>query len=181
MSNVVAAAGLILLLGVTVSRVQAAGPDFASCADSGEAFGLCVAGIAQAFQPEDEQTGTSAGVDALVEGCSAFAGEQFGACMAAAAQGAHDRGDPPGAAVSEAAHALVEGCRGQVGRDFGACVSAAAHQLGHGQADRQRDDDESESDDGEPAAHHGKPESPGNHSHGEKPAHGQKTSRPGGH
>jgi len=173
---------LVVVVGLAVRPASAARPDFSSCVEAGDAFGSCVAGIAQAFQSGDEHTAPTDGINALVESCSTFAGEQLGACMAAAAQGLHDRGDPPGAAVSDAAHSLVDGCRGQVGRDFGACVSAAAHGLGHGGATRHSAEDETGDGGGEATdheghspAHHGQPVS------NEKPTHGQKPAKPGGH
>jgi hypothetical protein len=181
----VVAVVLVMVLAASGTSARADSPDFSSCADAGDAFGQCVAGLAQASQSGDGPTEPADGANTLVERCSIFTGQQFGACMAAAA---HDRGDPPGAATSDAAHSLVDGCRSQVGRDFGACVRAAAHELGHGEADRhppadRAGDDSGEADDdaGHPPAHHGKPGTVGKPTDAEKPTQGGRPARPGGH
>jgi hypothetical protein len=189
MSKLMTVVAVVLaVLSLAANPASAASLDFSTCADAGDAFDQCVAGIAQAFQPGDEQSAPAHGVNALVDGCSTFTGAQFGACMAAAVQGAHDRGDPSGTAVSEAARLLVDGCRGQAGRDFGACVSAAAHELGHGRADRRATDGDASTDSGDaddggghPPTHHGKPATTDRPADGEKPTHGGKPARPGGH
>src|SRR6266540_4080554 len=115
---IVAAALLAVSIGPSAGTAVGAGPDFSSCADVAETFGPCVANIAQSFRTVDEHATTTDAVNDLVASCRAFSGEQFGACMAAAAQGAQDRGDPPGAAVADAARSLVDGCRGQEGQEF---------------------------------------------------------------
>src|SRR5688572_1148107 len=132
---------VLLVVSLLADPAGATGPDFTSCEDAGDAFGQCVAGIARDFRGPDEDTDAPKAARDLVEGCAAFDGDRFGACVSEAARGKHERGDPPGAAVSEAARSLVDGCRGLQGREFGECVRAGAHELGHG-AGKTADDDQ---------------------------------------
>jgi hypothetical protein len=145
---------VLLVVGLSAAPAGAAGPDFTACADAGEAFGQCVAGIARDFRGSDDDADTSGTARGLVEGCAAFDGEQFGACVSEAARGQHERADPPGAAVSEAARSLVDGCRDLHGREFGECVRTGAHELGHGAGTKP--DDDQDADDGKPS-HEKKP------------------------
>ena len=144
---------VLLVAGLSTGPAWATGPDFTSCADAGEAFGQCVAGIARDFRGPDDDADPPKAARDLVEGCAAFDGEQFGACVSEAARGQHERGDPPGAVVSEAARSLVDGCRDLQGREFGQCVRAGAHELSHG-AEKKADDQDA---DRGKAAHEKKP------------------------
>jgi hypothetical protein len=147
---------VLLVVGLSTGPAVATGPDFASCAGAGDAFGQCVAGIARDFRGSDDDMDSSAAARDLVESCAVFEGEEFGACVSEAARGQHERGDPPGAAVSEAAQSLVDGCRELQGREFGECVHTGARELGHGGGKKFGDDQDADS--GQPA-------------HGMKPQH----------
>ncbi len=187
------AAVLVMFTGLTAGIAHAAGPDFSGCADTSDAFGQCIASVARDFRSAGDGTSTAASARDLVESCSMFTREQFGECVSAAAQSLHERGDEPGAAVSESARSLVEGCRGQIEREFGACVRDAAHELGqstdgrtHAADDEDRGTSKPADEDGQPA-HHGKPIDVGRSAPAEKPQHGGKPAdagkpaKPGGH
>jgi hypothetical protein len=181
---------VLLVIGLSAAPAGAAEPDFTACADAGEAFGQCVAGIAREFRGSDNDVDTSGTARSLVDGCAAFDGEQFGACVSEAARGQHERSDPPGAAVSEAARSLVDGCRDLHGREFGECVRTGAHELGHGAG--KKPDDTQDADDETPAhekkpKHIGEseqsdePDDGGKPSHAGKPTHAGKPSSSNGH
>ena len=180
---------VLLVAGLSAGPVWATGPDFTSCADTGQAFGACVAGVARDFHGSDDGSDPSEAARGLVEGCAAFDGDQFGACVSEAARGQHERGDPPGAAVSEAARSLVDGCRDLRGRELGECVRAGAHELGRGAGTIPGDQD---ADGGKPP--HEKEPKPiegsersdeagdgGKAPHAGKPAHAGKPSSTGNH
>jgi hypothetical protein len=141
--------GILLVAGLTASTVAAARPDFGPCADAGEAFGQCVADIAQALRGANDGEDPAETTRDIVDGCAGLSREQFGACVSEAARGQQERGDPPGAAVSAAARSLVDGCRELQGREFGECVRAGAHELGHGAG--KKADDGQDADSGTPA------------------------------